>query len=377
MADVSPESLNLHRGRWNAALETARTFCERDDVPAIGAVVGRSAGTTAPLLFGRQRLASDSPPLRDDAVFLVASITKPLVATAVLQLVERGQLTLSSRVHEIIPEFGKQGKSGISIRHLLTHTSGLPDMLPNNRELRAAHAPLAKFVDHVCNVKTHFPPGRGVRYQSMGFCILGEIIRRLTGRPCAEVLREEIFRPLGMNDTVLGAPEDWFSGPEPAVQRIAEIRVPEDQQNLDWNWNSRYWRSFGAPWGGLLTTPADLARFATMMLRGGELGGRRILSPAAVATATRNQLLFMKDMPERDRRCQPWGLGWRLHRPSSSAHFGDLLSPAACGHWGSTGTVLWIDPERDAFAVILTTQPQDPHGPFVARLSNRIAAALQ
>jgi CubicO group peptidase (beta-lactamase class C family) len=418
--------VNLDESRWNAAIEFAADLCRRDEVPAIAMCVGNSEGTLPPVFLGRQRLAADSPPLREDAIFLIASITKPIVATAVLMLVERGQLALGDRVCDVIPEFGGAGRYGITVRHLLTHTSGLPDMLPNNVELRAANAPLSAFVAGTCGVEPDFAPGRGVQYQSMGFALLGEIVFRVTGTPCRDFLRGEIFTPLNMNDTELGAPDSWFEGATPTAERIAEIRlVPklqlgnEHDPASNWHWNSRYWRSLGAPWGGLLTTPADLARFARMLLNDGEVesresrdesqneggkrlpeGGKRIvahtthhsraptagwstthhspqriLSPAAVSAATRNQLDAMRDVPEVDRRCRPWGLGWRLNWPDHSANFGDLLGPRTYGHWGATGTVMWIDPDADLFAIILSTQPQEPDGRLLSRLSNCIAAA--
>jgi CubicO group peptidase (beta-lactamase class C family) len=140
--------------------------------------------------------------------------------------VVRGQLLLNDRVGDIIPEFAKSHKIAITIRTLLTHTSGLPDMLPNNRQLRAAHAPLATFVENTCAAQTTFPPGRGVQYQSMGFAVLGEIIQRISGQTCAEFLQREFFTPLGMSDTALGARDDWLSGPKPQGDRIAGIRAP-------------------------------------------------------------------------------------------------------------------------------------------------------
>lgn len=376
LATNSPESVGLDPRGWQFVLDLVGGWCDSDRLPAAGLVVGRAERTTGVHLFGRQRIDGDPVPIRDDAIFLIASITKPIVATGLLLLLERAQIALGDRVCDFIPEFGRKGKRGITIRHLLTHTSGLPDMLPTNRRLRVAHSGLDAFVEQTCAIRLDFPPGRGVQYQSMGFAILGALIHRVSGKLCADFLRDELFTPLGMHDTQLGAPEEWFTGEQPACDRIAEIRVSDQQQKNDWNWNSRYWRGLGAPWGGLLTTPSDLAKFAQMMLRKGTVGDTRLLSRAAVEAATRNQLAKMRDVSGKKRRCQPWGLGWRLQWPAHSANFGDLLGPRTFGHWGSTGTVLWIDPQRDAFAVVLTTQPQEPSGYYLARVSNAIAAAL-
>lgn len=372
-----PGRARLHPGRWRTALALIESWCAAGQVPAAGLFVARSGVTTGAHLFGRQRSSADSPPLRDDAIFLIASITKPIVATGVLLLAERGLLALDDRVEQYVPQFGRAGKHAVTIRNLLTHTSGLPDMLPDNLELRAANAPLSAFVEGACQSRLDFLPGTRVQYQSMGFALLGEIVHQVSGKLCAQFLHDEIFEPLGMRDTALGAPAGWFEGANPKVNRIVELRVPEDQRAATtWNWNSAYWRKFGAPWGGLLTTPADLARFGQMLLQHGSYGDRQLVSPAAVASATRNQLEAMPDVPEVERRCRPWGLGWRLNWPAHSANFGDFLGPRTYGHWGATGTVMWIDPESESLAILLTTQPQEPHGSFLARASNAIVAAF-
>lgn len=367
--------LSIDPSAWARASAFIGQLCESDVVPAVGWIVGRGGEMSSPHVCGRSRIGADVPPPAPDAIFLIASITKPVVGTAVLQLVERGEILLGDKVTRFIPEFGKNGKYGITIRHLLTHTSGLPDMLSNNRELREQHAPMSKFVEEICAVKPDFAPGRAVQYQSSGFGILGEIILRVTGRSCPDYLRDNIFMPLGMHDTALGAPEEWFAGDSPKVERIAELRIPDEQQGTNWHWNTKYWRTLGVPWGGLLTTLGDMARFAEMLRRGGELDGVRILSTPMLQAATTNQLGGFSELKESDRRSRAWGYGWRLHWPGFSPNFGDLLSPLSYGHWGATGTVMWIDPALDVFGVVFTTQPQEPHGRELARIVNVLSAA--
>ncbi len=377
MLSVSPvEQCGLDPERWNTALTIARVWCEHKVVPAAAILVARNGHSPGPQFFGKQRLAANSP-LRDDAIFLIASITKPIVAMGALLLLERGQLALNDRVTDFLPEFGARGKIATTVRHLLTHTSGLPDMLPNNIELRKAHASLSEFVAGTCAIAADFPAGRSVQYQSMGIAVLAAIMEKITGQSCAEFLRREFFQPLGMRDTRLGAPDDWFAGAKPTIDRIAEIRVsPEQADAADWNWNSRYWRQLGVPWGGLLTTPWDLGQFAQLMLRLGRVGERQLLSTATVLEATRNQLAVMKDVPDEERRFRPWSFGWRMQWATHSSTFGDLISPRAFGHWGATGTMLWIDPERDSFALILTTQPLESNEASFQRLSNAIVGAF-
>jgi CubicO group peptidase (beta-lactamase class C family) len=369
MTETRPDELGLDAGRLRYAHELLQRAVETDRLPAAALCVGRGDGVLSPRLFGRQRPESGAPALREDALFLVASITKPVTATAVLLLAERGQLSLQDRVADFVPEFARDGKEETRLLHLLTHTSGLPDMLPENTRLRQEHRPLSAFVEGTCRVIPSFRPGTGVSYQSSGFALLAEVVHQVSGRLLPEFLRREIFEPLGMHDTSLG----W----DPAKRdRIAHVRVPPEQHGTDWGWTSPYWFGFGAPWGGLITSPADFARFCRMMLAGGVLDSTRILSPATVRALTTNQLAMQPEVPEVERRCRPWGLGWRLNWPGERTSFGDLLAPRVYGHWGATGTLCWLDPDTRAFMILFTTQPLDERRQQLSRVANAVAAAV-
>jgi CubicO group peptidase (beta-lactamase class C family) len=364
-----PEEIGIDPVRFRHVCDLLRRWTDEDEVPAAALCVGRKGRMVAPCFFGRQQPEKDALPLRDEALFLVASLTKPVTVAAVMLLVERGELTLEDPVVRFVPEFAANGKSGVQIRHLMTHTSGLPDQLPQNEALRAAHEPLAAFVAGACAAPLLFAPGTRVSYQSMGTGLLGEVLHRLTGQTLHEFLRKEFFEPLGMADTSLG----W----QPAKKaRIAGVRLPPGMENTDWHWNTSYWLGFGAPWGGLITSPADYAKFCQLMLNGGTLDGIRLLSSATVRAMTTNQLAGMPQIPEEDRRCRPWGLGWRLHWPAHSPNFGDLLGARSYGHWGATGTVCWMDPDSEAFCVLFTTQPHEEEGRLLARASNAVAGAI-
>ncbi len=369
LATARPEEMGLNPARLQRAFDLLQAWTRSDKLPAAGICVGRKGRMVEPQLFGRQRPEAPAP-VRKDALFLVASISKPVTVTAAMILLERGQLTLEDRVADYVPAFAQNGKKDVQIRHLMTHTSGLPDMLPDNDKLRAAHQPLAAFIAEVCKVPLAFAPGTRVSYQSMGTAMLAEVVHQISGVALPEFLRREIFLPLGMGDTSLGWQPD-------KKERIAAVRTSAEQQKTDWHWNTPYWLGFGAPWGGLITSPADFARFCRMMLNGGVLGKVRVLSPATVRTMTSNQLAVMAQVPEEERRCRPWGLGWRLNWPGHSANFGDLLGPRTYGHWGATGTVCWLDPESDTFCVLFTTQPQEPEGRFLARVCNVVSAAIE
>ncbi|MBY0523892.1 MAG: beta-lactamase family protein [Gemmataceae bacterium] len=366
---AKPEAIGLDPARLQRAYDLLQRWVERDKLPAAGICVGRRGKAVEPRMFGRLRPEAKAPPLPKDALFLIASPTKPVTCTALMMLVERGELTIEEKVATFVPKFAANGKQDVQVRHLLTHTSGLPDMLPNNEELRKAHKPLSAFVEETCKLPLASPPGTKVVYQSMGIAILGEIVHQISGLTIQEFLRKEIFTPLGMNDTSLG----W----DPArKERIAAVRVPPELEKADWHWNSPYWLAFGAPWGGLISSPADWARFCLMMLNRGTLGDVRLLSPATVRAMTANQLAPMPLVPEEERRSRPWGLGWRLNWPGNPSSFGDLLGPRCFGHWGATGTLVWMDPETDTFCVLLTTEPQADSSRMLARVSNIVAGAV-
>lgn len=378
---------NLDSPRWKLAAVLAEQFVAEKKIPAITFVTGTADEVHGPVSFGSQTV-DGATPLVENPIYLIASITKPVVAMAALQAMEQGCFRLADRVVDFLPEFGKQGKYAVEIRHLFTHTSGLPDMLPNNMPLRQENAPLSKFLAEICQIPLSFPAGRGVQYQSTGLLVLAEILKLTTGKSCAEYLRTEFFEPLGMCDSELGAPDDWFELQPKASRsacdestttaaRIPELHVPPEQQEaVSWNWNSKYWRQLGAPWGGMLTTADDLAKFAQFMLRQGRTSdGKALLAPATIAAATCNQLDMMSGMPEDERRCRPWGLGWRRNWPAHSASFGDFLSQEAYGHWGATGTLMWIDPGPGTFAILFSTEPHEHSGGHLIRLSNAIATA--
>jgi len=366
---ATPGNIGIDPRRLDLAYRQLQQWVTADRVPAAALCVGRRGFMVEPRFFGRHRPEAGSPALRPDALFLIASPTKPIMCTAIMMLIERGELALQDKVALFVPRFAAKGKEDVTVQHLLTHSSGLPDMLPNNDDLRKAHAPFSAFIDDICALPLLFPPGTQVNYQSMGIAMLAEIVHQVTGSTVAEFLRKEVFQPLGMSDTTLG----W----QPAQKyRIAAVRVPRELENVDWNWNSPYWLGFGAPWGGLIASPADFGRFCLMMLNGGALAGTRILSAASVRAMTSNQFAGMPQIPEEDRRCRPWGLGWRLNWPGHASSFGDLLGPRAFGHWGATGTMCWLDPDSQAFFVLLTTQPLAEGRQHLTRISNIVTGAL-
>lgn len=368
---AKPSELQLDGERLKLAYNQLRELTSGDKpaIPGGAILVGRRGRIVEPQFFGKQGPEADAKNIRRDGMFLMASITKPVVYTAAMQLVERGKLNLSDPVTRYIPEFAAHHKEDTLVLHLFTHTSGMPDMLENNAEMRRAHAPLSKFIEGAIHAMPLFAAGTQLSYQSMGTLVVAEIVQRLTGRSIRDVLHREIFKPLGMASTSLGSQGI-------ARERIVRVETPEYQHGADFGWNGVYWQQFGAPWGGLFSSPEDFARLCLCLLAGGELDGVRLLSPGSVRMMTTNRLADLPDLPANVARTQPWGLGWRLNHPGTSGSWGDTLGPNVFGHTGATGTMCWMDPDRDGFCLLLTSGIRSKAPWRLKHLSSTIGSAF-
>ncbi|MBL8796699.1 MAG: beta-lactamase family protein [Planctomycetia bacterium] len=370
LPQAKPEDIGIDARRLKVAYDLLEKWTAGDNapVPSAAILVGRAGKTVAPRLFGRQGPEADAGPIRQDAMFLMASITKPIVYTSAMLLVERGQLNLSDRVTRYVPEFAVQGKEATQVLHLFTHTSGLPDELPNNAELRRQHAPLKKFIEGAIQATPLFKAGTSLSYSSAATIVVAEIVQRLAGVSIQEFVRREIIQPLGLKSTGLGS--QGF-----ARERLVRAQVPDYQAGTEFSWNSTYWQQLGSPAGGLFTTPEDLAVICALMLGGGRVGDVRVLSPATVRTMTENRLNDLPDLPEPVRRTQPWGLGWRFNHAGTADSWGDLLGRHVFGHTGSAGTMVWMDPQTQGFCILFTNALRAKAPWRLVHLSNAVAAA--
>ncbi|MGA2982559.1 MAG: serine hydrolase domain-containing protein [Terriglobia bacterium] len=365
MEPASPSAAGMSEAQLERASGVIQAEVESGRMGAAALLVARHGRVVLHRGFGRLSPAADAPAVRPDSVFLVASITKPITACALMLLVEGGQVSLSDPVSHYLPEFTVGERDKILVRDLLRHASGLPDMLPENIDLRRAHAPLSEFVRRTITTPLLFPPGSQVRYQSMGILLAGEIVERLTGTRLRDFETKEIFDPLGMKDSSLGLGGRRLSdlvicAPEPGTN-------PADDERF--GPNSLYWRDMGHPWGGMHSTTTDLAILLQTFLDGGVYAGRQVFSPATVKAMTTDQNVELK---------APWGLGWALGRSHSWNAFGDLVSGAAFGHAGATGTMAWADPGTQVVCVILTNRPYSlDDGRFLRLVSNAVAASAQ
>jgi uncharacterized protein YbbC (DUF1343 family) len=312
--------------------ELVATALAEKKMPGCVIVIGRHDRVLFHHAYGQRALLPQPLPMTEDTIFDIASLTKSVVtATLIQKLIEQGKLRLDDRVSKYVPEFGVNGKSEISVRQLLLHTSGLPIVNP----LRDYAGGAAEGLQRVFAQRLEAPPGQRYTYSDLGYITLGVLIERISGERLDQLARREIFQPLGMHET-------GYLPPEHELARIAptEIAVERPVPLIHGVVHDpRAWLLGGvAGNAGVFATADDVGRYARMLLGEGQLDGVRILSRASVQEMTRPELL-----PGAVRSA-----GWDV-ASSYSKPRGRYFSARAFGHGGYTGVSLWIDPELDLF----------------------------
>lgn len=293
-----------------------------------------------------------------DDMFLIASISKPMSVAALLTLFDRGVFRLDDKVIKYLPEFQSDGREDATILDLLTHTSGLPDQLPQNQSLREQQAGLSRFVAGAFETPLLFAPGTKYRYSSMGILLAAEIAQRITQEPFDQFVHRSVFVPLGMQHSALGLGK--FAHRDMVRCQVTNA-APESGAGQaaakEWDWNSLYWRRLGAPWGGAHASAADVARFL------GEFLAPRV----NLHKKTTREQMIRNHLPK---GWTPRGLGFALGAKAASA----ACSEQTFGHGGSTGTLAWADPSTQTIFVVLTTLPSSAANPHPRALTSDLVA---
>lgn len=286
--------------------------------------------------FGRRALEPRSEPMTQDTIFDAASLTKVVATTPVIMLLmERGLVDPDALVQKYVEEFRRDGKDEITVRHLLTHTSGLRAGLSKKPDGQRSAIEIA------CQEQVTNAPGTFFRYSDINFILLGEIAERVSRQPLEKFVTDEIFRPLKMRDTRY---RPWRGD----NLRIAPTERDGTNMLRGVVHDPTARRMDGvAGHAGLFTTAADLARFARMMLNQGELDGVRIFRPETVAVMTAIQSPALVSAKR--------GFGWDIDSPYSRPR-GDIFPIGSYGHTGFTGTSIWIDPFSNTVWILLTNR---------------------
>lgn len=360
---AEPADLGMSLTQLDHAGHLLHEACDAGQISAATLTVARHGKVVFSRGVGTQRPEPGSRKVDEDSIFLLASITKPVTACAVMRLVDRGLVSLDDPVNLHLPEFRGWDKAKIRVRDILTHISGMPDMLPQNVTLRRRHAPIEDFVRGALTTNLLYAPQTSFRYQSKGILLAAAIVERITGHRLRDFEEAEIFAPLDMRHSFLGlmgrAIEDlvWCT---PSMQQSADA--------ASWGQNSAYWRDFGCPWGGMHSTGLDLTKLLTCMLHRGSGASQRLFSAASAREMVTDQ--------NPAHLAAPWGIGWALRDSRVWAFFGELVSPATFGHVGATGTVAWADPVSGVSCVCLTNQMVEK-GALLRRVSNAVAASVE
>lgn len=301
-------------------------------------------------------------PAAPDTIYDCASLTK-VVATLplILMLIDRGKLRLNDPVASYIPEFAAEGKEAITVKQLLTHTSGLASYL----NLHADRQPPEQLKQRIYAQKLVYEPNTQVVYSDLGYITLGEIAALLWEMPLDEAARRHVFEPLGMRDT-------GFIQPAELRSRIAATEFRASLGRHKWGEvHDENADALGGICGhaGLFSTVGDLTKYALMWLDKGRMSnGKQLLSAAIAEAAVRTHT--PSSLPGSNR-----GLGWVLKGDSMDAS-GDSMSGASYGHTGFTGTSLWIDPARQLFVVMLTNRVYYGRETSVVRLRSLVHNTL-
>lgn len=272
---------------------------------------------------------SDASPVSSESRFLIASLTKPILATAVMQLVERGWLSLAAPLSLYLPEFRGSWKDRVNTWHLLTHTSGLPEI--SWQVTLEALPDRAVSYEAACAAKLTFLPGTQVSYSTLSFYLLAELLTRLGGQPYQRVLGDHVLEPLGMGAT----------GWNPARHLIVPVDGMTAETELDGQTATDCFISFQMPGAGLWSTLPDLVKFGQA-----QLNGNHVLNSHTQSWMTKDHT---GNLQNADGETPHYGLAWRK-RPLTGYWPG---SPRAFEHDGATGSLLWIDPEYDLVIVYL------------------------
>ena len=351
---AEPEGVGMRSDRLERIDRIVAEGLRRKLMPGCVVLLAKGQRVVFFKAYGSKRLKPSKQLMTTDTVFDMASITKPMAtATSVMKLVEQGKIDLDAPAAKYVPGFEANGKGKVTVLQLLTHQGGL---IPDNSVRDYDHG-IDEAFKRINNLKFYVQPGTKFVYTDVGFILLADIVKRVSGKDVNQFARENIYEPLGMFETGYLPRADLKKRAAPTEQRdgkwvLGEVHDP------------RAYRLGGiAGHAGLFSTAEDIAVYAAMMKNGGSLNGVQILKPETVAKMT-----AAYEIADGTKR----GLGWDK-RSGYSYNSGDLMSPKAFGHGGFTGTVLWMDPVSDLTFVFLSNRVHPDGKGSINRLAARIA----
>lgn len=350
-APIDPSQVGMAADTGDRLRRVLRRAVRDDAFPGAVALVARHGRVVFHEAVGKMTYDRGAAPVDLDTVYDLASLTKVVATTtAAMRLVERGVLDLEAPVRRYVPEFDGEGTEDIAVIDLLTHSSGLlwwTDLWARHGR-RGVPDPAARaaYLEEIVGMPLNTVPRSSTEYSDLGLLLFGEIVARVTGRDFEEVVQREVLSPLGMETTGFRPTAPPLEIP---LTRIAPTEVDSTWRNTLVHGEVHDENAAGlggvAPHAGLFATAADLGRFLQAMLNGGHLDGVRLLRSSTIDRFTQRA-----ERVEGSSRA----IGWDT--PAGRSTAGRYFSAASFGHTGFTGTSLWVDPEREVIAVLLTNR---------------------
>ena len=336
--------------------QAVQVHIDRGEVAGVVSLVATPVRIVHVAAAGQADIAKKVP-LSADSLFWIASMSKPVTACAIMMLQDEGKLSIDDPVSKYLPQLAglktAEGIAGIpTLRHLLTHTSGLAE--PTEQDALSART-LAELIPHFATKPLHSLPGTRWQYSQSGINSLGRIIEVVSGKQLQDFLKERIFSPLGMKDTTFypdASQQARLAKPYMLVNgKLEESTVPALYGCA--RGNDRYPPANG----GLYSTAVDYGRFCQMLLNRGTFGGKQYLTPAAVSAMSTVQ---SGDLKTGFTDGNGWGLGCGTVRQPQGVTA--MLSPGTFGHGGAYGTQAWIDPVKKVAYVLMVQRTNFGNG---------------
>lgn len=338
-----------------------------------GAVAAAKGGEQAVEIYVGE--AAPGKVANAETLWPLASISKSYTAAMAMAAIERGYVTLATRACEVLPGFTAEGREAITLRHLLTHTSGL---IYESAEMEArliAQTPIDDILREAYDGPLLFKPGTALSYSDYGYGLAGWMAAAAVGRPFAELVQEWVLDPAGLRDSFMPVPAEQFP-------RLAYVKGPLAEGTDGAMYNSPYALGLAHPSFGTATTVNDLLRFGLLFAPGGK---RRVHSAATIRIMTTDQTGgrargLIPGAEDPDGPYAPWGIGFSIQTPHARAPYGDLAPIGTCGHGGASGCRLIIDLEDDiVIGIVTNTHARTGRERWMQRLdaiSNGVMAAL-
>jgi CubicO group peptidase (beta-lactamase class C family) len=351
---TSPEKVGMSLSVLTTVDGVIEASIANKDTPGAVLLVAHKGQIVYKKAYGNRMVQPRIEKMTVDTIFDMASLTKPTAtASGIMILAQDGKLNVNDTVTKYIPDFGQKGKENVTLVNLLTHTSGLiPD--GNYVDKNLGYDGIIK---DVISRSTSYTPGTKFVYSDLGYMTLGEIIRRVSGKPENEFVAERLFKPLGLKDTGYLPPENKWKRCAPTEFRNGKLLQGQVHDPTAWEMGGV------AGHAGLFSTADDMAVICQMFLNGGEYNGVKIFTPETIRLMTTNQSPVTN---------QPRGLGWDIGSRYARQR-GTVFPKEGYGHTGWTGTSVWVDPASQTFVILLCNRNHPDGKGDVGRLRSQVS----